>query len=282
MITLKNDRIEVSIAERGAEMRRLTLDGNDVLWSGDPAYWTGVAPLLFPICGGLKDNKYTAGGREYTMELKHGYARTSDFTLEKRTCNSVTLLLTSTPETLECYPWNYELRVTYSLRGTALEIGYEVKNTDSSTMYFSIGSHEAYACPEGIEDYDIIFPQNETLNSFELEGSLLKHSTLPILKNARVLPLYEKYFAVDALVFKDIKSRAATLRNRKTGREITVEFPGCRYLLFWTKPGAGYICIEPWGGIPPMVDDGAAIEEKEGIESLSAGDIFRRSHTIYF
>lgn len=281
MTVLKNDRIELSVAERGAEMRKLTLDGADVLWSGDPAYWTGVAPLLFPICGGLKDNKFTVGGKEYTMELKHGYARTTDFVLEKRTCNSVTFLHTSSPETLKIYPWNYELRVTYSLRGTAVETEYEVKNTDNTDMYFSIGSHEAYACPEGIEDYDIIFPQNETLNAFELEGSLLKHSARPILKNARVLPLYEKYFAIDALVFKDIKSRAATLRNRKTGREITVDFPGCRYLLLWTKPGAGYICIEPWSGIPAMVDDGIALEEKEGIEKLGAGETFRRSHTIY-
>lgn len=281
MITLKNDRVELAVAEHGAEMRKMTLDGIDVLWSGDPAYWTGVAPLLFPFCGGLRDNKYTVGGKEYVMEVKHGYARNTDFVLEKRTCNSITLLHTSSAETHKSYPWDYELRVTYSIRGTAVEIDYEVKNTSDSTMYFSIGSHEAYACPEGIEDYDIIFPQNEDLNAFELEGCLLKHNAVPVLKNARVFPLYEKYFSVDALVFKDIRSRAAKLRNRKTGRELTVEFPGCRYLLLWTKPGAGYICIEPWSGIPGMVDDGYAIEEKEGIESIAAAETFRRSHTVY-
>lgn len=280
VFTLKNDRVEISVAARGAEIRRMTLDGEDVLWSGDPAYWTGVAPLLFPFCGGLRDNRYTVGGKEYRMEPKHGYARLSDFTLEKQGCNFLTLLHTDTPETYQCYPWHYELRVTYRLRGTALEVEYEVKNRSEDTMYFSIGSHEAYACPEGIEDYDIVFPQTETLNAFDLEGSLLAHSTVPVLKG-RVLPLYEKYFTVDALVFKDIKSRAATLRNRKTGRELTVDFPGCRYLLLWTKPGAGYICIEPWSGIPSMVDDGYAIEEKEGIETLAPGEVFRRAHTIY-
>lgn len=281
MISLKNDRIEISVAELGAELRKMTLDGEDVLWSGDPAYWSGVSPVLFPFCGGLRDNKYTAGGKEYFMEAKHGYARKSNFSLEKRGCNFITLLHTSSSETKRCYPWDYELRVTYTLRGTALEINYEVKNKADSTMYFSIGSHEAYACPEGIEDYDIIFPQNETLKAFELEGSLLKHKTYTVLNNSRVLPLYEKYFAIDALVFKDVKSRSATLRNRRTGREITVEFPDCRYLLLWTKPGAGYICIEPWSGIPGMVDDGYAIEEKEGIERLEAGELFSRSHTLY-
>lgn len=262
-------------------MRKMTLDGTDILWSGDPAYWSGTAPLLFPFCGGLRDKKYTAGGKEYFMETKHGFARNSDFVLEKCGTNFVVMLHTSNSETRKCYPWDYELRVTYSLRGTAVEVAYEVKNTSESTMYFSIGSHEAYACPEGIEDYDIIFPQNETLNAFELDGDLLLHRTYTLLKDARVLPLYEKYFTIDAPVFKDIKSRSATLRNRKTGRKITVEFPDCRYLLLWTKPGAGYICIEPWNGIPGMVDDGYAIEEKEGIEALAAGEIFRRRHTIY-
>ncbi|MBE6727809.1 MAG: aldose 1-epimerase family protein [Ruminococcaceae bacterium] len=281
MVTLKNDRITVEIAEKGAEMRKMTLDGNDVLWSGDPTYWAGVAPVLFPLCGGLRDNKYTLGGKEYTMELKHGYARVSDFTLEKRGCNSVTFLLTDTPESREQYPFSYEFRITYSLRDTVVNVKYEVKNLSDNTMYFSIGSHEAYACPEGIEDYDIIFPQKETLNSCVLDGSLLAHETLPIIKESTTLPLYEKYFAIDALVFKNVKSRSATLRNRKTGRNLTVNFPGCDYLLLWTKPGAGYICIEPWCGIPSMVDDGYALEEKEGILTIEPNAVFTKEHNIY-
>lgn len=281
MITLKNDRITVEIAKKGAEMRKMTFDGKDILWNGDPAYWTGVAPVLFPLCGGLRDNKYTVGGKEYTMELKHGYARVSDFAVEKSGCNFVTFLLTDTPESKEVYPFSYEFRITYSLRDTAVEVKYEVKNLSDEKMYFSVGSHEAYACPEGIEDYDIIFPQKETLNTCVLDGSLLAHETKPIIKESNVLPLYEKYFEIDALVFKSVKSRSAMLRNRKTGRNLTVDFPGCNYLLLWTKPGAGYICIEPWCGIPSMNDDGYAIEEKEGILTLEPNEVFKKSHTIY-
>lgn len=281
MVTLKNDRITVEIAKKGAEMRKMTLDGKDVLWSGNPDFWSGVAPVLFPLCGGLKDNKYTVDGQEYTMPLKHGYARVSDFAVEKSGCNFVTFLLTDTPESLKEYPFNYEFRITYSLRDTALKIEYEVRNMSDKKMYFSVGSHEAYACPEGIEDYDIIFPQKETLNSCVLDGSLLAHETLPIIKESNTLPLYEKFFSVDALVFKNVKSRSVCLRNRKTGRNLTVDFPGFDYLLLWTKPGAGYICIEPWCGIPSMVDDGYAIEEKEGIHTLDVGGVFTREHTIY-
>lgn len=280
MFTLKNDRIEISIAELGAELRRVTLDGEDVLWSGDPEYWTGTAPLLFPICGGLRDGKYTFDGKEYSL-CKHGFASKTDFTVENTGCNFVTFLLTDTPETLEQFPWHFELRVTYRLRGTAIEVDYDVKNTSDSTMYFSIGAHEAYACPEGIEDYDIIFPQKETLNSCKLVGDLLDHSTVPIIKESDTLALYTKFFEVDALVFKEVRSRSATLRNRKTGRALTVEFPDFNYLLLWQKPGAGYICIEPWCGIPSMIDDGIELDKKEGIETLEPNMSFHRRHTIY-
>lgn len=280
MYTLKNDRIEIQVDEIGAEIRRITFDGNDILWNGDAKFWTGTAPVLFPICGGLRDDKYTLDGKEYTL-LKHGFARLLEFSVEKSGCNFVTFLLTDSPETLKQYPWHFELRITYRLRGSAIEVDYDVKNTSDSLMYFSIGAHEAYACPEGIEDYDIIFPQKETLDTCVLDGNLIDHSFKTVLKDSDTLALYTKYFENDALVFKSVKSRSVTLRNRKTGRSLTVDFPGFDYLLFWTKPGAGYICIEPWCGIPGMVDDGYAIEEKEGIEKLDAGCSFHRRHTIY-
>ena len=280
MFTLKNDRVEISIAEFGAELRSVKLDGNDVLWSGDPKYWSGTSPLLFPICGGLRDDKYTLCGKEYHLR-KHGFAERMDFIVENSGRYFVTFLLTDTPETLKVYPWHFELRVTYRLRGTAIEVDYDVKNTSDSLMYFSIGAHEAYACPEGIEDYDIIFPQKETLNTCALDGNLIEHRTIPIIKESDTLALYTKFFEVDALVFKDLRSRSATLRNRKTGRTVAVEFPGFDYLLLWTRPGAGYICIEPWCGIPSMVDDSYAIEEKEGMETLEPNADFHRRHTIY-
>ena len=149
-------------------------------------------------------------------------------------------------------------------------------------MYMSIGSHEAYACPEGIEDYDVIFEKKETLFAQDLDGNLSAHSRTPVIKDTDTLPLYYKYFVVDALVFKDLKSRSATLRNRKTGKSVTVSFPDCDYFLLWTKPDAGYICMEPWCGIQPMVDCTYDITEKEGINEVAAKDTFKVSHTICF
>ncbi len=281
MVTLKNSIMSVEISEKGAEMRRVTVNGEERLWSGDPAFWTGTAPVMFPICGGLPDDKFTYAGREYTL-IKHGFARLTDFEVEKQNGLSATFLLKSNAETLKMYPWEFEFRIAYSLKGSRIEIDYDVKNLSDDTMYVSPGAHEAYACPEGIEDYDVIFEKKETLYSCVLDGNLISENRIPIIKDTDTLPLYYSYFAVDALVFKDLKSRFATLRNRKTGKSTSVSFEGFDYFLLWTKPQAGYICMEPWTGIPPMIGSDIDITQKEGITAVKAGDTLKATHSIYF
>lgn len=281
MTVLDNGHIRIEISTLGAEIRRVTVDGEERFWSGDPEFWEGVAPVLFPICGGLKDDKFTLNGKEYTLE-KHGFAKKMNFEVCEKTNVSAVFLLTQTEETLKMYPWCFELRIKYLLTGTSIKVEYDVKNTSNSVMYTAIGAHEAYACPEGIEDYDIIFEKKETLKAAEVDGRLLKRCTETVLYESDTLPLYNKYFDVDALVFTDIRSRYATLRNRKTGKSVSVDFNGFDKLLLWTKPGAGYICIEPWTTVPSYTDDSYDISLKEGMTAISPNGHFIKKHTIYF
>ena len=279
MITLKNEFLTASFNEVGAELKSLVFGGKEYIWEGRSEVWPGSCPLLFPICGGLKDDKYTFNGKEYTLR-KHGYARFATFEIENKTDRSVIFLHKSDNETKKSFPFDYELRVIYTLTDKTLRVDYSVKNLTDGTMYFSIGSHEGYYTPEGIEDYDVIFPQNETLNAYVLYGNLLSNQELPIIKDSNILPLYDKYFTVDALVFKDLKSKSATLRNRKTGKAIRVDFPDADYFLLWHKPNSPYMCLEPWSGIQDIVGSSYDITEKEGIISLNGGAEYKSSHTL--
>ena len=83
MITLKNSMMTVDIDTNGAEIRRIIVNGEDRLWNGDPAVWHGTAPVLFPMCGGLRDDKFTHCGKEYTLQ-KHGFARKMKDTAKER------------------------------------------------------------------------------------------------------------------------------------------------------------------------------------------------------
>lgn len=279
MIVLKNEVLTAKINELGAELKSLACDGRENIWEGRPEVWGGSAPIMFPICGGLKNDCYTFEGKTYTLP-KHGYAKTKTFSVESVSETSAVLLHVSDEETKAMFPFDYEFRVVYTLEGHSLHMAYLVRNLGDGTMYFNVGSHEGYYTPEGIEDYDVIFPESETLDAYVLYGNLVSNQRLPIIKDTCTLPLYDKYFTVDALVFKDLVSRSAMLRNRKTGRTIRIDFPDAKYFVIWHKPNAPYICLEPWNGVQDTVDADGDLMHKEGITALEAHKEFRYVHTI--
>lgn len=280
MVTLKNNNTVVEISKIGAELKSIKHNGIEIMWQGDKNIWAGTAPIVFPVCGLLPEGKFILNNNEYFIG-QHGYIRFETFEVESISDTSITLLHKSNAETLKNYPWEYEFRAIFTLHGNALDVTYDVKNLSDSDMFFQLGSHEGFSCPEGIEEYDIIFEKSENLNSWAIKGPYLDGTTYPVLKNSRTLPLYNSYFDIDALVFKDIKSRSVTLRNRKTGRSLSVSFPEFNYLLLWTKSGAPYICIEPWCGIKGFADDSFDLSKREGIECLNSGKNFTRTHTIF-
>ena len=279
MITLKNEFLTLTINETGAEIKNLISGGNEYIWDGNPEIWAKSAPVLFPICGGLKEDRYTYEGKEYTL-TKHGYAREKIFSVESQTDSTAVFLHRSDAGTKRQFPFDYELRIAYTLTGKTVKIDYSVKNTGDHAMYFSIGSHEGYAVPEGIEEYDVIFPQKETLDTYVLSGNLLTKDTHPVIKESTLLSLEEKYFTVDALVFRSPESRSATLKNRNTGRAIRVDFPDDPYFLIWHKPNARFICLEPWNGIPDVVGSDYDITHKEEITELAPKAEYRHTHSL--
>ena len=135
------------------------------------------------------------------------------------------------------------------------------------------------AYDNGVKDV-LIFEREETLNALGLNGTLCTRNATTVLKDSKVLPLYNKYFDIDALIFTDIKSRFVTLRNRKTGKQVKVDFPNCDYFLLWHKPNSPYMCLEPWDGIQDLADSSFDITEKEGIIALEKGKVYNHTHSI--
>ena len=280
-LILLNEQIKATFSTKGAELISLEKNGKEQIWIGDPEVWPSHAPILFPICGGLKDDKYLYNGKEYTLQ-KHGYIRFTEFQVESKSENKIVFLHRFNEETLKQFPFEYELRIIYTLDGSSLRIDYSVKNLSKDEMYYSIGGPEGYYCPEGIEDYSIIFEKPEMFDSTVLNGNLLENFTINVGKNTCELPLKYEYFAVDALSFLDLKSRKVSLKNRKTGEERLLEFKDHDVFFVWTKPGAKYVCLEPWCGCPDFMDSEYDFRSKRSIIRLSGKEETTRTHTITF
>lgn len=279
LVTIKSDLITVTVSSRGAEIQSiLDKDGVERMYDGDPAFWTGRAPILFPVAGSLKDDGYEWQGVWYSMP-KHGFVSALEWQVESEKENEAVFLLR---EKHAGFPFEYDLRAIFTAKDNQLIITYSVTNRDQRPFCFSIGSHEAYATSGGIENYEILFDQEETLLHAELTGSLNGHGTVTIAENTRVLPLKYEYFQVDALVFRSLKSRGVTLRSVKNSRTVRVDFPDCPFLLLWTRPSAPYICIEPWCNGPDFVDAPAQIEKKPGFTRLEKGQTAVKTHFITF
>ena len=281
MVTIRNSEITVTIAKRGAEIQSIRRGGVEYMWSKDPAFWSSCAPIMFPICGGLKMGKYELDGETYEMP-KHGFAKSSDFEVESVSDTAVTFILRDNEQTRKVYPFAFAFRVIYELDGASLKVTYDAENLDEKTMYCSFGAHEAYACPEGIEAYELIFPEQENLVAYALNGDLLTDYTKPIVTNSNRLVLDDSYFVLDALVFRGVKSNSVTLQSKVSDRRVTVTFDGFDYLVFWHKHTSPYLCIEPWCGLPSydgVTDDFATRSdmfrlEPNGVKTVSYSIIF--------
>ncbi len=274
--TLKNSQIEIKVSSLGAELKSLTKNGYEYLWNGDAKFWGRVSPVLFPIVGALKEQRYYYNESPYELG-QHGFARDMNFELIVSDAANLSYRLRSGGETLKVYPFAFELVIYYNIDETTVTIGYEVINRDTKPIYFAIGAHPAFALEVndkvGIDDYLLEFSELESIDRLFLDGPLIGTRKAPFL-NGDTIELSESIFDQGALVFDSVSSDTVTLKCRKHSKEVEVRYPGFEYLAFWSPPKAPFVCIEPWRGIADSVEASGKIEEKRGIIKLAIGESF--------
>ncbi|RTL61173.1 MAG: aldose 1-epimerase family protein [Hyphomicrobiales bacterium] len=277
-VTIASSALTAKIAARGAELVALdTAQGQPLLWHGDPAWWSGRAPLLFPIVGRLPGDKALIDGASYDLP-QHGFARGSTFTLVSGDASFCCYELVSTPELMARYPRDFALRVAYEISGASLRVTATVINRDARPMPFSFGYHPAFRWPlaSGAErsGHCLVFGDDETAPIHRPDDGLLSAWTEASPVIDRRIALSDALFDKGALIFTQPRSRRVTYQG-PDGTRLTVAFDGMPHLGIWTKPGAPFVCIEPWQGYAAPVGFAGELATKPGIvilpPSASAG-----------
>lgn len=284
---IESESLKVEVNSIGMELSsiRSKSSGQEFLWQGDPTYWTGQAPVLFPIIGMLKNGEMRYEGETYAIP-KHGIIRNSSKpTLIESGSDFLRFGTSWDKETLKHYPFKFKLEIHFLLKGKTLQIQHHISNEGDGPMFYSIGGHPAFNCPllknEKYEEYFLEFEEQETDSTSVIDPSgLISLEEKPFLNQEKTIALHSYLFDQDALVFKNLKSRKVTLNHQKQGQILEVGFKDFNYLGIWAKPGAPFVCIEPWLGIADSVDSNQKFTEKEGILKLESGQVDKKCYSI--
>lgn len=277
-VTIKNNNVTAIITTKGAELVSLKTKDREYIWEGNPAFWGKHSPVLFPIVGTLKNNEFQYSEETYLLS-RHGFARDMNFKIKEQAENKVVFSLEGSEDTLKSYPFIFELQLIYLLENNKLTVQYKVLNKDNKELPFSIGAHPAFALPENFESYSLSFEDDKMLTYFLLENDLLSDNSEIINLEEHQLPLDYKLFERDALVFKQINSKAITI-NENSKPILKIDFKDFPNLGIWTKTKAPFICIEPWFGYSDTTNNSGDILEKEGIMVLGIDKVFKCEFSI--
>lgn len=288
-ITLQKGRLQAAVDTRGGELVSFQDGaGTEYIWGGDPAYWAGRNPILFPIVGSLKNGRVRIGGQEYAMD-RHGFARRSEFTLAEQGEDFAVLELRDSPDTLARYPFPFLLRVRHQLTQDGFSTSFEVKNPGDTPLPYCIGAHTAFNCPlypgERFEDYQLVFDQPEDAGSLPLtpEGLLSAGPHIPVLQNSDTIPLsHEPFDRLDTLIFDGLRSKGVRLVHKDTGRGVHMAFDGFPMIAFWTAAhkNAPYLCLEPWHGCAAWEDEPGDFADKPYCVTLQPGEAKTLTYTV--
>ena len=287
LVAITSGELTATVNPLGAELWSLTDHaGREYMTDADPAFWTGHAPLLFPIVGMVAEGLTRVDGREYAMP-KHGFARQSRFEVPSVEADRVRMRLTDSADTYAIFPFAFVLDLEFHIAATTLAITATVTNPGAHPLPFSFGFHPAFAWPlpggAAKDAHRVVFEQPEPapIRRIDPASGLLLSEPQPSPIVGNMLTPTPALFEPDALIWDHLASRALSF-GASGGSWIDLAFPDTPMLGIWQKPGAHYLCLEPWQGIADPVGYTREFRDKPGVVELAAGESrrFRLAVTI--
>ena len=281
MIELKNEALTICVAEMGAELQSIKdREGREYMWQAGEQ-WPRHSPILFPIVCSVNNNTYVVDGKEYHLP-RHGFARDTQFTVISQTGEKVTLALHDTDETLQVYPYHFNLAVTYRLEGNKVHVIWHVENTDTREIHFQIGGHPAFKVPGGKLEGLVKLDNEEPLDVLKsyADGS---HDMveIPLEADRGVMEINNNFFRNDSVKIHKSQTRRAMLMDTNGKPAVTVDYkaPVCA---FWSPYGkqAPFVCIEPWYGIGDPRGFKGEFKDKPLMNHLLPGASFMSRYSI--
>lgn len=288
-ISISCGKLSATFKTLGAELVSLKKGDTEYLWQGDPAFWDGQSPLLFPNTGRYWDNRYFLNGQTYEQKA-HGFARHAEFDVIEQTADKVVFGYHSDAKTEEVYPFKFFLFVTYQITEQGLSVDWFVRNQGDNDMHFQIGAHPAFNLPEYNADDEVhgyfAFDAKMPLEYLEpLEKGCVDPSKMLTLQldEQDMMPLVAHTFDCDTYVIESAEVKSCTLLSKERKPWVTVEF-NMPVLALWSptvqRPDCPFVCIEPWCGSCDTIGYSGDLSERRHEQHLAPGEHFLTRYTI--
>jgi galactose mutarotase-like enzyme len=268
--TISNEEVLVTVDEHASEIHHFKdlKTGIEYMWKGDPVYWSGRNPTLFPMVGSTWDKQLHIKGRTYQTG-NHGFARHSDFTCIEHNNQKIVMRLADSEETLKQYPYHFTMDISYSLAGRTLTIHYAIRNDNNETMPFHFGLHPAFNVPMdpagSSADYQLVFDEKQNFTWKNTE-----------MKDENVLKLDPDALA-DTIIIHHPAGTNVSLTDGTHG--VTVDYSQFEWLAFWS-PHAPFVCIEPWLSHTDFERVDVPYDRREGTRFIEPGKVFEIAYSI--
>lgn len=283
-ITIQNEFLTVSAKTNGAQLSSIkTHTGIELLWQGNPQIWYGQAPIVFPILGGLPEQKYLYKGKEYYIPF-HGFARDFQWEGVKNSECEMVFILQSDYKTKTSYPFDFLFELTYRLEDNKIIKKHRIRNDSDCPMYYQVGGHDAYniALYEGetMNDYYVDFYEIESIYPYKQNSKWFESGTHEYRLDSGKLYVGMNTFKapelpLNAFAMKANFGKSISLKNKRGNYHVKLDFPDFPWLLLWTKGNDtdnNYVCLEPCSGLSEATYSGPQIQDKIGMSSLAPGD----------
>lgn len=225
------------VPERGGLISGWRCNGHEVVYLDlqrflDPDQSVrGGFPVLFPMTGGLPNNELPLPQGIFKL-AQHGFARQVPWELAALPDGrGVQLILSETAETLQVYPFRFQLTMDVRLAPGALEISATVENRDQAVMPFSFGLHPYFN-----------LSSLETARFEGLPAQCLNHLTME--KAATADQMEQLATGIDLLVEP---TGSVRLVDDTAGTTLELELTTpLDLVVLWTEPPRAMVCMEPW------------------------------------
>lgn len=286
LFQMKRNGLTLEVSGRGAELYALYSSGGPEagwLWDGGAA-WPRRAPVCFPWCGRLKDGYFEEDGKRFEGGI-HGLLRDMEHTVVSRGEDSLTLRAEWDEESLAHYPWRFRVDTTHVLTEDGVVTTVAATNMDCRAMPVQIGFHTAFRCPFTVgkapEDFLLRFEQEEHPQEALCVGGLISGETRSVFSGQSAIDITAHMFDEDSICLTGLSSKWVQLEQRSSGQAIRIGIEGYPCVLLWSMPGVpGFLCVEPWHGMPSMAGGGHTLWERPNTVAVAPGDSYAATQTL--